>query len=90
LTALPVCRESPAQNFGIPKDAFKCGKIGSQDIEKRPHYRQTVEQPFAETLNRICTSWDGVPQGGGVKKTHRGFNDSTIIQPECPAATCWR
>jgi len=27
-----------------------------QDIEKRPHCRQTVEQPFAESLKDIYTS----------------------------------
>jgi hypothetical protein len=38
------------------------------DIEKRPHYRQTVEQPFEENLMHIFIVWGGLPQKCGVKE----------------------
>jgi hypothetical protein len=38
------------------------------DIEKRPHYRQTVEQPFAEHLNSDCTKWGWRAAECGVKE----------------------
>jgi hypothetical protein len=59
------------------------------DIEKRPHYRQTVEQPFAENLTYIFTKWGGFAAKCGVKE--RIAAPVTHDHPdEVPVAACWR